>query len=415
MRAIILLLVLFVFSSQLFAEEKLVVFNGETMGTTYEITLDHDVKSTEEIKAAIDKRLAEINQLMSTYIDDSEISKFNASDSTDWFPVSKETAFVVSEALRVSNKTKGYFDPTVLPILELWGFGKEKRKDGDPIPTQDEIDAVLEYVGFDKIKTQAEPPAIKKTDGRMQLDLSAIAKGYGVDQIAELLIGQGFDRHLVEIGGELRAGNKKRSGKKWIILIESPNPTDSSLVRYAQIENESIASSGNYRNFLTIDGKRYPHTIRPQMGMPFDSNLRAVSVVHEKCMIADAIATGAMAANPTAATGLAESMFGTALGYHSNGVSYRVVHSTDFPQYDEALEKYREKKQQQKSAAQMPMFIGAAIVFILFVVGMSVGVIFREKPIKGSCGAIAQMGDGDVNSPCDLCSKPVSECPDRES
>ncbi|MEZ6061177.1 MAG: FAD:protein FMN transferase [Planctomycetaceae bacterium] len=182
--------------------------SGETMGTYYAIVVDSPALTDdgEALRAAITQRLAEINRQMSTWDAESEISRFNASRGTDWFPVSAELVAVVQEAGRIHALSNGAFDPTVSPLIDLWGFGDRREKS---IPTDEQIRTALGHTGMTRVETRPDPPAIRKQHPAIQLNLSAIAKGYGVDAIAELIIAEGQPSFVVDIGGETRAGEAK--------------------------------------------------------------------------------------------------------------------------------------------------------------------------------------------------------------
>ena len=200
-----------------------VKLTGQTMGTTYAITIIDPiaVSTSNELHQAIEQTLGRINELMSTYREDSELSQFNRTDRTDWFAVSSETETVVAEALDVSKVTGGAFDPTIGPLVNLWDFGPQ-RQDVSQIPADDEIRERLQYTGYQWLEAQTERPAIRKQKPDLQIDLSAIAKGYAVDEIAELLADRGMNAYMIEIGGEIRVAGIKADGREWSIGIEAP-------------------------------------------------------------------------------------------------------------------------------------------------------------------------------------------------
>lgn len=284
-----------------------VVFAGPTMGTQYHVKavgLPKDLKRG-ALAAQIDELLASINQSMSTYLESSEISRFNRSRSTDWQTVSPEFVEVATAALRVSELTGGAFDPTVGPLVNLWSFGPEGRP--RQTPEEVEIATTLANVGYQELHVRESPPALRKTNPQLYVDLSAIAKGFAVDKIAELLRGHGIGRFMVEIGGEVRTLGKNANGEVWKIGIERPIPGQRSLQRVIAIEKESLATSGDYRNFFEQDGTKFSHTIDPRTGWPVRHGLASVSVIHEQCMVADAFATAIMVMGPDTALEFARS------------------------------------------------------------------------------------------------------------
>jgi thiamine biosynthesis lipoprotein len=279
------------------AEEPLVI-TGPTMGTEYTIKLFNVSQNlTEaELKSGIESMLDKINDAMSTWQDDSELSRFNHSGSSDWFEVSPDTAEVVAEAIRVHETTDGAFDVTVNPLLKLWGFGPYDRP--EYVPTAEEIAAVQIDVGCENIKVRRDPPALRKSRPKVQIVLSGIAKGFAVDRVVEWLDEQGVSACLVEIGGEVRAHGTKPDGQPWVIGIEKPTPGERSVQKVVELSNRAMATSGDYRNYYEQDGRRYSHTIDPRSGKPIAHRLAAVSVVADSCMTADAVATALMVLGP---------------------------------------------------------------------------------------------------------------------
>ncbi len=281
-----------------------VSFNGQTMGTTYTIKakgLDKDLN-----KAIIDKVLIEVNQSVSTYIEDSEISLFNQSDKGMAFPttpkgdtpfLSKHLLTNLEASFQVYQNTSGYFDPTCMPLVNYWGFGYEAKKAITQVDSQ-KITEMLGYVGLEQITATPFKDSlfIAKKDPKSQLDFSAIAKGYAVDLIHEMLLEHGSRNHMIEIGGETRCYGKSPSGDYWKIGINTPDPYAalSDFEEIVSLKNKSLASSGNYRNFHEVDGVRYGHEIDPKTGYPSENTLLSVSIIANDCMSADAYATACM-------------------------------------------------------------------------------------------------------------------------
>ena len=272
----------------------LVRLTGSTMGTSYSVKISRIPASLTEgqLLTEIQQILKRINERMSTYLKDSEISMFNRARTTDWIPVSSETALVVAAALQTSRLTDGAFDITVGPLVDLWGFGPPTRE--NDLPTDEAIRQTLQTVGYQHIAIKDSPPALRKDHPEVQIDLSAIAKGYAVDQVAEYLESVGIHDYLVEIGGELRAKGKNAQGVPWKVAIEKPDPRRRTVHRVLQLHNGGMATSGDYRNFFEKDGRRYSHTIHPRTGRPVTHNLTSVTVISHSTMQADALATGLM-------------------------------------------------------------------------------------------------------------------------
>ncbi|WP_158965900.1 FAD:protein FMN transferase [Paraglaciecola sp. L3A3] len=261
---------------------------GPTMGTTYNVKyIETDTITPAELQKKIDNELVNINQLMSTYINDSELSRFNQWDNTEAFPLSTQTLFVMTEAKRLGELSGGLLDVTVGPLVNLWGFGPEARP--EKIPTAADILAARERVGLNRLILNES--SASKTHPDLYVDLSTIAKGYGVDRIAEILQQHNIHNYLVEVGGEMRLSGEKSNGKNWRVAIEKPLTTERAIERIISVGNNAIATSGDYRNYYEDEGVRYSHLINPQTGTPISHNLVSVTVVAPSSMTADGLAT----------------------------------------------------------------------------------------------------------------------------
>ena len=282
-------LVVILLCSALPASAETLKLNGKTMGSYYAISIDGAAESdAAEIQKEMEVVLADVNRQMSTWDPESEISKFNQSDSTDWFPVSPGFAEVVLESIRLYKFTDGAFDPTVAPLIDLWGFGAKRPKS---FPTQEAIDLARSKTGMQFIEAQLEPPSIRKTRPDLTLNLSALAPGHGSDRLSEQLTKQGYPAQVVDIGGEVRAGAIKANGEKWRLGVESPL---GEIQRAIELTEKSVSTSGNYRNYFEYKGVRYSHTIDPATGQPVMNPPASVSVLSDSCMTADGLATGLM-------------------------------------------------------------------------------------------------------------------------
>ncbi len=280
--------------------------SGLTMGTYYRVTVASLRSSLEEgeLKADIEILLDKINSQMSTYISDSELSRFNNYKNTDWFPVSVETAMVVSEGLKIHRLTEGAFDITVGPLVNLWGFGPPGGK--NEIPSPDNINNALMKVGSRHLESRLSPPALKKDLIDLYVDLSGIAKGFGVDSIANFLETLGITNYIVDIGGEIKTSGRKNNETLWNIAIESPIIDNKAIHKFITLKDQSIATSGDYRNYFVKDGKRYSHEINPRTGQPIQHRLASVTVLDTSCMQADALATALIVLGPEEGFQLAE-------------------------------------------------------------------------------------------------------------
>ncbi len=267
---------------------------GKTMGTSYHITLvasKKDLTKQKVIQSEIDALLIDINNKMSTYQSDSEISLFNANPSLNWIPISKDFYHVVDSALSISKLSKGYFDITISPLVDLWGFGpKIKVK----TPKKQNIELIMSRIGYQKLKADESQYALKKKDPLLKIDLSSIAKGYAVDKVSEYLSSRSIDNHLVEIGGEVQAKGKNPSGKKWRIAIENPETENRTLNSTIELNNTGVATSGDYRNYYVENNERLSHIIDPKTGHPINHKLASVTVINDSTMLADAWATTLM-------------------------------------------------------------------------------------------------------------------------
>jgi len=275
--------------------QELFHFFGATMGTSYSVRLvaeretDLAPFNLKAVQEKVDRRLSEINSMMSTYDTESELSRFNGYKGEDWFVVSAETARVVEFALRVATDSGGAFDPTVGPAVNLWGFGPDK--DRVLPPAEADIAAALARVGYAKLMVRTDPPALRKLQPDLYVDLSAVAKGFAVDEVSALLDELGFADSMVEIGGEVRTRGSKPDNIAWRIGVEKPDSAGRLLQEIFQLNDAAMATSGDYRNFFERDGVRYSHTIDPSTARPVQHQLATVSVLAGNCMRADALAT----------------------------------------------------------------------------------------------------------------------------
>jgi thiamine biosynthesis lipoprotein len=265
---------------------------GETMGTGYSVKISGKVrqKDLKILSRQIDAELAEVNRQMSTWDPESEISRFNHSASTAPFSCSQGFAEVVGRALELSESTGGAFDPTLQPLLNLWGFGSEG--DVRRVPTEEEISKVWKTTGWRKLSV-GEPATLSKTEPELSLALGAIAKGYGVDVLASLLDKAGYRNWFVEIGGEVVVRGRNPDGEPWKVGIQYPstNPMDERLQGIVHLKGGAVATSGDYRNYLEEGGTIYSHILDPRSGRAVRSPTASVTVVAPDCTDADGMAT----------------------------------------------------------------------------------------------------------------------------
>lgn len=268
------------------------------MGTSYNIKASKlpDLLTPNEITAQVKDLLDKINGQMSTYQKDSELSLLNQNASTDWIPVSPELHEVLKEAYKISELSGGVFDVTVGPLVNLWGFGPEEMSLSQPDDTV--IKDKLNHIGYHRLKFKDEGLFVKKNIPNLYVDLSAIAKGYGVDQVGLLLERLGIMDYMVEIGGEIRVKGKNNQGQPWRIAVEKPTIEKRAIEKILAITDTGMATSGDYRNYFEVDGLRFSHTIDPRTGRPINHKLASVTILSDTSMEADALATSIMVLGP---------------------------------------------------------------------------------------------------------------------
>lgn len=264
--------------------------SGATMGTTWHVSYlaTSPALPSEKVEQGIANELEAVNRSMSTYIDDSEISRLNGYATHSWFETSPDFFHVLATALDVGRLSEGAYDVTVAPLVNLWGFGPGKPIDAPP--DADAIAAAQQRVGQDGVRLDGDHRRVMKLND-LAFDFSSLAKGYAVDKVAEWLLAQGIVNFMVEVGGELRLSGVSGRGDAWRIAIEQPDIGGRSVAITTHVTDAAVATSGDYRNYFEFDGRRYSHIIDPRTGRPVAHDLVSVTVVHPSCMLADAWAT----------------------------------------------------------------------------------------------------------------------------
>jgi FAD:protein FMN transferase len=263
---------------------------GEALGTTYNVKVIVPAGRGEGNVAAVTaSMLAAVDERMSTYRKDSELSGLNGFESGKTFPVSEELAQVLLTARQIGENTSGAFDITVGPLVNAWGFGPQGQP--ERIPPDEELQALREITGWDNLEIDEVNSSVTKAAATVYCDLSGIAKGYAVDRVSEQLLEAGYENHMVEVGGEVQARGENISGKPWRIGIERPAIGGRALHRAIELRDVAMATSGDYRNYFEVDGVRYSHIIDPRTGAPIRHRLASVSVVEQTCTQADGYAT----------------------------------------------------------------------------------------------------------------------------
>ena len=303
---------------------------GQAMGTTWSIRVvaptDGSDVALEPLRERVMTRLEDLENVFSTWRPDSEVSRFNAYPGQDWFPISPVFLEVLKQAIEVSELSGGAFDPTVGPLVELWGFGASSEAGGisagqaDPgasgeagqmprsepgrlpgreagrLPPQETVERLLGSTGSSHLQLRDMPPAVRRNRPDVQLDFSAIAKGYAVDEVWGLLSDAGLSDYLVEIGGEVRTRGMRADGRAWSIGIESPDRTG--VTEAVPLRDAAIATSGDYRNFFEHEAERYSHVLDPRTGWPVSHGLTSVTVIASSATMADALATALLVLGP---------------------------------------------------------------------------------------------------------------------
>ena len=266
--------------------------NGETMGSRYtavfyaEPGIDTDV-----INRSLAQAVSRVDQQMSIWKPDSDLNRLNAASEQAWVPVPKELVTVLAAALRVSAQSGGAFDIAVGDLVDAWGFGP-----GAPSVTEQTIDAPPPRYGLSSnaaLTVDTQRHRVRKR-APLKLNLNGIAKGFGVDELARCLDGFGLTRYLVGIDGEMRARGVKPDAQPWVVAVEKPCRGQRDVMGVMELSDAAIATSGDYRHWIDVNGQHYAHTMNPATGAPLCNTVAAVTVVATSCMLADAWATALM-------------------------------------------------------------------------------------------------------------------------
>ena len=294
-----------------------VTLSGRAMGTTWSAKFfaappPAPALDPALVTARLAATLEHLETLFSTYRPDSALSRFNASSSTDWYPVSPELAQVAHEARRISELTDGAFDVTIDPLVRLWGFGPAGRR--HTLPSDTEIATARSGVGYRRLSARISPPALRKASAELSADFSSLAKGFAADTLSDLLTALGAPDHFVQIGGDI----KTAGSHPWRAGIESPpalavpaaprpnaTPSPPALALIVALSGHALSTSGEAHNFMTVAGRRYGHILDPRTGRPVAHGLASVSVIHASCATSSALATALFVLGPDAGFALA--------------------------------------------------------------------------------------------------------------
>lgn len=280
-------------------------FSGETMGTTYNITVIDapEELDAEDLEAAITQTLEAVNASMSNWDPQSEVSSFNSAAASNPVPISEDFASVMAIANEIHDASDGRFDVTLAPLIELWGFGT--RTPEDAVPPPDDISEALDLVGQREVLSLNGTEMTKSVAGA-SVNLSAIAKGFGVDAVARTLSDAGISRYLVEIGGDLVTRGVNAEGNPWAIGIERPDASDRVVELIVPISGYGLATSGDYRNYFEVEGARYSHILDPTTGRPVTHHTTSVTVLAPNATMADGWATALLVVGAEEGVALAE-------------------------------------------------------------------------------------------------------------
>jgi thiamine biosynthesis lipoprotein len=276
----------------------LIELSGEAFGTRWHVRLPRDAEAPppEALAAALRAELDAVDRALSTWRDDSELARFNAATSTAWLPVSSRTADAVAEALAVHARSGGAFDPTVGPLLALWGFGPGGAREG--APAAEAVARARARLGAAELEVRRAPPALRKRRPELALELSGLGEGHAVDALAARLEALGVRRFLVEVGGELRAHGAGPDGRAWRVGIERPVPGAAPVDWVVDLDDAALSTAGTTRHRRVAGGRVVSHVLDPRLGRPVAHALRAVSVRAPRAASADAWATALLVLGP---------------------------------------------------------------------------------------------------------------------
>lgn len=291
---------------------RIIDLTGPTMGTTWRVSIVPAEGGTgavdrSGIDGAIRDTLTRIEALMSTWDPDSELSRFNRSSSTDPFPVAEETFEVFRRAVTLTEESVGAFDAAIAPVVEAWGFGPA----GDPArsaPDERELERLLDEAGMRHIELDETARTVRKRRPGVQCDFSALAPGYAADRVAGLLAARGLRNILVDVGGEIVARGHNADGEPWQVAVERPEAPRRTAARVVPLRDAAIATSGDYRNYREVDGRRVSHILDPRTGRPIAHRLASATVVDAEAARADGLATALMVLGPDDGLALARQL-----------------------------------------------------------------------------------------------------------
>jgi thiamine biosynthesis lipoprotein len=310
------------------------LLSGETMGSAWTVKIAGSLPATAEtLRAGVQARFDAVNLALSTWRQDSALSKFNGDDRGEWVDIDAELGEVLAYALELAEESGGAYDVTVGPLVDLWGFGPAPAS--RRVPDTAAIEAARVRVGWRKVQVDAARRRARKDPG-IRIDLSSLGKGRGVDRAAEYLDAQGVTNYLIDLSGKLRARGLNSRGGAWRIAVEAPQADATSAASSFEpaivaLRDQSVATAGDYRRFFEIDGRHYSHIIDPRTGWPVTHDTVSASAIAPDCMQADALATMYMVMRPDDAIALANRRRMPALLISRQVSAYRAAHSSTWP------------------------------------------------------------------------------------
>ncbi len=272
--------------------------HGATMGSTWSLQIADPLSeaSAQEIASLIRQDLQGLENELSHWQPDSDLSRWNQNPGTAWQAVPASLAETVALARRISQETDGALDVTVAPLVALWGFTRHTPL--AELPTEAEIREALSHVGWDKLEVQTQPPQLKKHQPQVQVNVAAVAEGYAMDRLRTLLQGRGLKNFLLEVGGEVLAQGHSPDGQPWRVGVQAPDGERGESLETLPLTDTCIATSGSYRHRFEKEGRSYSHLLDPRTGRPIVHRLVSVSVIHPSCSLADGYATALMVLGP---------------------------------------------------------------------------------------------------------------------
>ncbi|QPS87483.1 FAD:protein FMN transferase ApbE [Serratia plymuthica] len=280
---------------------------GKTMGTFYSVKISGDVKISKPLlQQQVDALLEQANDDISTYRSASVLSRFNQSHSTDPQPIPRGMADIILTAQRIGRDTQGAMDITVGPLVNLWGFGPDKR--AVKVPEQQQIEAAQKNIGLQHLKLLSDSCGewLQKDLPNMYVDLSTLGEGYGVDQLVKLMARNGITNYLVSVGGAVSSRGVNGQGKPWRVAIQKPTDRENAVQALVDLQGYGISTAGSYRNYFEQNGQRYSHVIDPVTGRPITHRLVSATVIASTALEADGWDTGLMVLGTEKALKLAE-------------------------------------------------------------------------------------------------------------